>query len=438
MKKNFELKLSENYFFIFVLYAIFISFISFYDNPFTTSFADPYVFFQHISGDCLKFVKLAKLSLEKGFCSPASHCPGLQVINIILLWIHPHFPVIVFLTGLNILLWSTLFALLYYLGRQKTNSLISFLAPFTLIIPSFAHFYFLRELGIALGTSFTAVLPCISCVLIIIGAQQHKLLLSGVAGMCLAISGYLWSLSDTVISLGSILFFILTLFYIGCKLISSKRLVFWPLKKSDFPLTTHLSLAFLNFWLLTLPYRIYQKSLSMVDSNVVWQIIWKLPLLLWNMPKHQGTWVSKGGGFLFCNSYPDVCQELHAQPALHNNIAYLKKLTFQTFMSDPLRSLSWKYSFWEKFWVSSYPLENKIILLFFPLTLILFFIRPNKMNSILVVFAVGIFFITFSILFLTHIELRYFYNLKFFLCFAGLVSIYAFMSNQKARSSPPA
>lgn len=413
---------------VFTFYFSILAFLSFYNNPITTFTGDPEIFFRDlIKGDAYKFFKLAIQSIQEGrFFFPITHTPGLEFIDIILLWIHPKFPIIIFLTFLNFTLWAILFMQLYCFGKEVIKPSLSFFIPLLLLIPGFSYDYFLRGYGIVFGTSFVSVLLNISIVSILFSIQKKRLSLCIWSGICLALAGYTWSMGDMLICYSSIAFFLLMTLYFSLKVLTKNVNFLRRLYPKNFVNLGNLAVAFVTFWCLTIPYRLYIKSISMVPTNEVWQRIWQLPLY-WNDPIYANNWIFKGGGFPFCRAYPHTCHALHQQTHLHNDINYLKQLTYETFISNTLPLIKWKTPFFIQFWLENLFLENKIIFSLFPIILLLFFLKPNKLNSIVAFFCVCVFFLTFGILLLAHIEVRYFYVLKFTLCVGAILSLYTFI-----------
>lgn len=460
----------------FLFYFFILSFVSFYHNPMTLSWGDPVAFFAAFwPGDSLKFITYAARSLHEGFLCPKSHCPGLEVIDIILLWIHPKFPVILFLTLFNCLLWSLLFMQLYAFGQKRINGLIAFFVPLVLLIPNFSYSYFLRGNGIHLGTSYSAVSLSIGLIFILSALQKDKILLSILAGTFFAFSAYIWSMSDKILVGISISFFICALAYFLCGLLFKGLPLFFqtmrrktgqgeggkyvsapspkldaPLERKGrgikrlffrfyhflFPIMVNLTAAFTTFWALTLPYRLYMKHLTMTTSDELWQRIWRVPLSDWlELPTSTHKLIFRTGGFPFCQAYPKICEELYKNQDLHANVSYLKKLTFQTFADDPLTLLQWKFPFLIPLWHDGDIMQNKIIFFLLFFIVILFLVKPTKTKTIILFFCCAISLMTVIMLYISHLEDRYFYIMKFTLCVGALLSFYASIPLKTKRTS---
>ncbi|MBX9786262.1 MAG: hypothetical protein K2Y08_02880 [Alphaproteobacteria bacterium] len=347
----------------------------------------------------------------------------------LILSINPKFPIIIFFAILNCFLWSILFTQLYYFGRQKINAILAFFAPLLLLIPDFSHVFFLRGYGLPLGTSFSAISLCIGSIFIILALQKQRPILSVIGGLFFAFAGYIWSLADGIlVYMSCCLFFLIALCFVY-KLFTQGKEFFLSLKGSQFPFFMNCTIAFLTFWFVTLPYRIYMQSLNMISTTHIMTMIWKLPLG-WDAPQYTNNWIWRGGGFSFCRAYPDVCQDLHNKTNLHSDLVYLKQLAIKTFMTDPIAIFMWKIPYLYNFWMQDFFTQNITIVLSFFLITILFLIRPSKTGAVLTFFSLGIFFTTCLALLLTHIELRYFYISKFYLCFAALLSVYSFMKDK--------
>lgn len=418
-----------NIYILFLSYFLIFLFISFISNPMTNYMGDPFSFFQMFgTGDSIKFINFADRSLQQGFACPRSHCPGLQFIDIILLWVNPKFPIILFLAILNSLLWSVLFTQLYSMGRQRINSYFAFFIPLMLLMVYFSLPNFLRGEGILLGTSFTSVSLCIGIIFILFSIQNNNILLSVLSGGFFAFSAYMWSMSDHMITYLSIGYAIYLFLFFSLMLILKRKNFATYIRFTQFPVLKSLGASFLTFGLFTLPYRLYVKSITMVPTGENWQKIWQLPTY-WIDGTYDANstfqMMMRNGGFPFCRAYPEVCQELHKNPELHNNMSYLKNLAIQVFVNNPLTLIEWKLPFLIRLWNDGHETQNGIILSLFVFIIVLFFTKPNKYNITILFFCSGVFVLTLGMLFLCHIEPRYFYISKFVFCVGFLLSVYA-------------
>ena len=411
-------------YFYYLSYLLILIVITFYNNKKLFCFKDAQTCgtLSGNTGDFLKFVRLAIATVAQGsFHPPRTHTPGLEVINIILFSLTPNFPTVPFLGLLNCLLYAFLFYKIFLLSKISFGNIIAFLLPLFLLVPFFSYSYFLRGEGVFLGTAHSTICCCLGVIYLItpFPLEKRSLFVSILmSGLFFSLSAYLWSFFDSTLT--SISLIVLTFTFIA--LIFKRK---WILYSGFF----QWSASFIVFWGLTAPYKIYNKSFSMVKAlkDEMWQRIWMLPTH-WTDVKYKGNWIFRGGGFPFCRAYPDICKELYEDPSLHENIAALKHLAIKTFLTDPVTLLRWKLPYLARFWVeSNYPreifFENIFILGLLPLAIIISIKRLNKYVLFVQLFNNVFFCLSISLLILAHIETRYFYPAKFIIIFSFLLTV---------------